>query len=339
MKKTHLKMIGKILLSGVLAFVILTCFSFFYYNLPVHSESADGSTDYVWSPHSFFSQATEGFASGRTNNEGFFEKNDYDPDTPTDILIMGSSHMEAYQVCLDESTAGRLDAALEDENVYSIGVAGHDFYVCAKNLEAAVKKYSPRKYIVFEVGSLSFSEEKLQSVLDGTLSEIKSYSSGFLGFLQRNPFLRLMYTQAKYYFKNSSDNGDDMILSLFQEESQKNDSRIEFSPLLDELLEKMKNTVTGCVAEIIFLYHPGTIVASDGTLVLPSDEDLSKFAELCEKHGVILLDMSDRFASEYRENHILPYGFANSSVGQGHLNKYGHAMIADELCKLIKGVK
>ncbi len=48
--------------------------------------------------------------------------------------------------------------------------------------------------------------------------------------------------------------------------------------------------------------------------------------------------MGARFLREYEENHLLPYGFANSAVGKGHLNRYGHAMIADELYKLMEGV-
>ena len=49
--------------------------------------------------------------------------------------------------------------------------------------------------------------------------------------------------------------------------------------------------------------------------------------------------MSDRFLKEFNEGYILPYGFVNSTVGSGHLNRYGHAMIADEIYKRIEGMK
>ena len=36
------------------------------------------------------------------------------------------------------------------------------------------------------------------------------------------------------------------------------------------------------------------------------------------------------------ENHILPHGFSNTSVGSGHLNKEGHAMVAEAIYHRIK---
>ena len=42
---------------------------------------------------------------------------------------------------------------------------------------------------------------------------------------------------------------------------------------------------------------------------------------------------------EYNQNYILPHGFINSSIGNGHLNKYGHKMLAEELYKIIEEVK
>ena len=38
----------------------------------------------------------------------------------------------------------------------------------------------------------------------------------------------------------------------------------------------------------------------------------------------------------YKTRHILPYGFLNTKVGYGHLNRYGHEVIAKRLAKEIK---
>ena len=78
----------------------------------------------------------------------------------------------------------------------------------------------------------------------------------------------------------------------------------------------------------------------NGKLILKVDEkEKEKFSKLCEKNGIYLLDLSDRFKEEYEKNYILPYGFSNTSVGTGHFNKYGHEMVADELYKLIMRVE
>ena len=88
------------------------------------------------------------------------------------------------------------------------------------------------------------------------------------------------------------------------------------------------------------MYHPTTTLNNDGSLTLSSEnENVKEFEKLCQDNGIYFLDMSKRFKEEYEKNYILPYGFSNTSVGSGHLNKYGHEMVADELYKLIKEVE
>ena len=87
---------------------------------------------------------------------------------------------------------------------------------------------------------------------------------------------------------------------------------------------------------MIIVYHPAVAVNTDGSLNLAEDGAKSDFAQACEDNGIIFLDMSERFTTEYETNHVLPHGFANSSIGSGHLNRHGHAMIADELYNMIK---
>lgn len=48
------------------------------------------------------------------------------------------------------------------------------------------------------------------------------------------------------------------------------------------------------------------------------------------------MDMTDEFKALYEEKHILAHGFVNTAVGRGHLNKYGHRVIAQTLAEKIK---
>ena len=45
--------------------------------------------------------------------------------------------------------------------------------------------------------------------------------------------------------------------------------------------------------------------------------------------------MSQQFLDYYRQNNILLHGFSNTHIGEGHYNKYGHAVIADVLYNTI----
>ena len=65
--------------------------------------------------------------------------------------------------------------------------------------------------------------------------------------------------------------------------------------------------------------------------VASSPEYLRAFSEACEAAGVLFVDMSERFLQAYEAEHILPHGFANTAMGQGHLNADGHRLVAEAL--------
>ena len=119
------------------------------------------------------------------------------------------------------------------------------------------------------------------------------------------------------------------------------EEEIKFNEQLTwEVLNKIKNKVANKV-KVIIVYHPNISLSADGNLEFINSEkkEIEKFSELCQENEIYFLDMSERFKYEYYSNHILPYGFSNTTIGKGHLNKYGHEMIAEELYKVIKGVE
>lgn len=59
------------------------------------------------------------------------------------------------------------------------------------------------------------------------------------------------------------------------------------------------------------------------------------FKNCCKEYNIEVIDVTQRFISNYEENYELPYGFANTLPGKGHLNKVGHELIADELYRRI----
>ncbi|GHV00259.1 hypothetical protein FACS189483_10210 [Spirochaetia bacterium] len=88
--------LGKIITAGMMALFVLTIFCLVYYNIPVHVTSKSGTTDYVWGKYAYYSKMTEGFGTGRMNNEGFNNLEDYNAQS-IDILLMGSSQNAAKQ--------------------------------------------------------------------------------------------------------------------------------------------------------------------------------------------------------------------------------------------------
>ena len=185
MFKKTLSWLLKAGVSGILAFAILTGFCMLYYNVPVHYETLDGATDYSWEKDKFYSRGTEGFAWGKTNNEGYLNTFDYTEGMNIDILFMGSSHTEAFNTAINKSSAAVLGQLLPDKTVYNIGTSGHTFMVCADNLENAVNKYKPTKYVIIETTDLSYNDKELQQAIDGTVPDLSSRSGGIVELLQK----------------------------------------------------------------------------------------------------------------------------------------------------------
>ena len=267
----------------------------------------------------------EGFGFGWTNNEGYNNTYDYEHGMNIDVLVMGSSQMEAVQVEQRECASAEL-ASISGMRVYNIGISAHYFSRCIQNLAAAVRKYQPSKYIVMETSSVTFTDDDLKEILS---SRVPATERGTLRLLMRkNPYFFLLWVQAHDYISNN-----------FKKPPQK--SNATSNPVfLSEILNNMKETAAESGAKIVVVYHPSVSLNKDGTMSINGSPDTVKqFSELCTQNGIYFLDMSNRFLSEYENQHVLPYGFMNTSVGKGHMNRYGHRMFAEEIYKLIQRIE
>ncbi len=325
--------IGRVILAGIFAFLILSAFCLFYYNVPIHHANPDGSTDYKWKANDFYARGTEGFAMGRTNNEGFLDAIDCEAGMPIDVLLMGSSQIEGFNVAMEDTVAARMNDQLEHKTVYSIGMSEHVFETCCCNLEAALERYRPA-CVVMETAGCLFPDEMLSVMAEGSRAELSSRADGIIGLLQKSDYLRLLYAQKEKYQKAQA-SGQEIDLPDSSGDDAQNDDI-----LLAQLLQKLSDTAAAHGARLIILYHPGTEVQADGSLRLTgSRKAKEQFRAACAEAGIDFLDMSERFLAEYESAHVLPYGFSNTPVGSGHLNRQGHAMIADELCRLLAEVE
>lgn len=107
---------------------------------------------------------------------------------------------------------------------------------------------------------------------------------------------------------------------------------------LNSFLSKIRSDARDL--DVIIFYHSKTQIDGDGNYVDPTDPDAREaFIATCAANNITFVDMTESFVNLYNEEHILAHGFANTAVGYGHLNKYGHAIIAEELAKVIQGVE
>lgn len=338
------KMLGKVIIAGFLAFIILNFLGLFYYNSPISDNKFDKTankiTNYKYESMKYYTRGTEGYGIGYINNDGYFNNFDYYPDMPINILMMGSSQVEAMQVNQKESMSSVLNDMLGEENiVYNIGISGHYFLQNVNNLNLAIEKYKPKDYIIIETFQVKYTKNELIDTLNKKTSETDIDSNEnfskikdneiFRTIYRKSPFLKLFFYQMQEFKKIQKNDLDN---------NENNDEKIEFNEeLTNKLLEKIKKETSIANIQPIIFYHPTTTLSENGELILSKEkEEVEKFSELCKNNKIYFLDMSERFKREYEENHILPYGFNNTTVGTGHFNKYGHKMVAEELYQLIK---
>jgi hypothetical protein len=316
--------------AGFIAFLVLTLLCFVYYHIPVHGDSQTGATDYVWEAHAYYNKMTEGIGYGRMNNEGFNNLQDFNGQN-IDILLMGSSQMEGTNVPQTRASAVLLNYFLkENKFAYNIGMSGHNFIHSASNLETAVRRYKPRDYVVIETMSIMFDAKSLDDVLENTVKRIPSYEHGLIYFLQKIPYLRLLYFQ----YKNIRGQTEDDELVKVASPMNKN----IYTQKLNAVMARLRQISEDNNVKPLIFYHPRLILNKDGSASADtSGEYLDVFKNACAANGVSFIDMTEVFINAYNTRHILPHGFLNTAVGAGHLNKNGHAMIAAELFSHIQG--
>ena len=332
MKTTSFKSIViwflKVFAAGIISLAVLSVISYFYSYTGIHITNPTKSTDYTWLPGQKMNNMKEGFSSVKIDINGF--NNLEIPNQQIDILLMGSSHMEAYQVNPDENCGFLLNELMTEYFTYNIGISGHTIYRITDNIESALNKYAPSKYVVIETNTVQLDIDLMNEVISGESTPIKSHDSGLLFYLQKIPAFKPLYNQLDNWIKTKSNEEDNDIP---QETVITNEYRLILSDFLKiTVREANKHGVT----PIIF-YAPNEHLSKDGMLTFETDEKYFKvYKETCEELGIVFIDMSDSFFELYNNNKTLAHGFSNTAVGVGHLNRYGHSKIAETLTAEIR---
>ena len=329
MKKGFLKLIllrlCKLCISAVLVLLLLSVVTFFYNYTGIHVTNKSGATDYNWQKNQIMFNLKEGFSFVRMDENGF--NNVALPENDIDILLMGSSHMEAYQVNQNENCAALLNDYMPDLFTYNIGVSGHTIYRLADNIEAALREYRPEKYVILETNTVSLSINEMQKILDGSASAIKSYDSGVLFYLQKIPAFKPLYNQLENWLNVKIESSDSAPAQKVETVIPEN-----YETVLTEFLKSISDSANEYGVVPVIFYAPNESLTGDGELVFQTDEKYYEiYKDVCEETGIVFIDMSPYFLDLYENSNVLAHGFANTAVGVGHLNRHGHKMIAEVL--------
>lgn len=317
----------RIVWAVLITVLVLSLFALLYSYAGIHLTNATNSTDYKWRANELKATMSEGFAWLRMDKNGF---NNEDIPKRIDTLIIGSSHMEAVQMKHDENVSGRLNDLLS-QSIYNIGVSGHTIYRCVDNYKSAIEEFSPQKYSITEISTVSLSVSEMQAVIDGSANRILSYDSGLIYYLQLLPAFRPVYKQLENWAKLQNPvegGGTTQVVGSLPE---------EYADTLHSFLSLISDTAKENNITPIIFYHPSEELNSDGKVTYNTDQIyFDCFASTCEDIGIVFVDMTDSFKNLYATEHQLAHGFINTAIGSGHLNKYGHRVIAEKLADVIQ---
>lgn len=313
----------KIFISCFLSVSILSLFSYQFYYFGLNRANPTHATDFVSMPNQTLVQRQEGFAVSKTDKNGY--NNAYTPKAEKiDILLMGSSQAKGQNVSPEKNMGYLLNDLLPDFYTYSIAEDSHTLYTNVQNINYAIKEY-PTRYVVLQTNTIELSCDDMHKVCLGKYEKVQLDAGPYVDILKKYlPVSRLVFNQMKRWLTDD------------EEPIEEDFTGLEYKNMLDAFLKKTIQTQK----KIIIFYHPTTKLDKSGNMINTTNPDaLSVFREVCEKNGIVFVDMTKDFEKLYYEEHHLPYGFINTSLGEGHLNEYGHRVIAERLAEVIRSLE
>lgn len=327
---------GKTAAAGAVAVVILSVLMLGYSFIPVHIENPDGNTDYIWPADSVWFRVTEGIGYGKFDGNGF---NNPEVIEHPDVLLLGSSHMEAQYVPQSDNVAAVMCDLFDGEHeVYNLGISGHTIFKTCQYLPRNIELYSDSvKYVILETFFVSVTEDDVDNVLRHTVQFASSKHSRVMQFVNEVPGLRILDHQRKVGFLDLFRDGGrrKKVFSIDGSEYAPEVSESDL-PAYDRLFQYLEDIEADTGVELIVFYHPTETFDGEGHILFEKGTAFEAFADAAAAHGIDFIDMSDDFTRMFYEEHHVPHGFCTGRLGTGHLNSYGHRACAEALVKFIR---
>lgn len=335
MKKT-VKILFKCIIASTISIILLSMFSLIYYNPPVAIQQPDFITNFKFKENSKWSYMLEGFGHGVTDNLGY--NNAYYTDcTEPDIVFIGSSHLEALQVPQEDNCVYLLNEKFDKDNLsyndfkcLNLGISANAFEVSVSNFPYVIDKYKDAKYIVIETSNVKFSPTMLDDIAEGKF-HVPEEEKGFAHKIARSiPYIRFINKKI-----NEANTAKADIEPLANDLNADDDINIyidKMNAILHELSEKSaENDI-----KLVVLLHQRFWEDTDRNIITEnSAKYIDSFKECCENNNIKVIDVTKEMIEVYKKDFDFSYGFSNTAPGEGHLNKTGHRIIAEEVYKNI----
>lgn len=326
MKKNRKKQIFQWALALLAGFAVVNALCFFYERQPGWLDTPNGAAPSVWRPEALILHGTEGYGVARVDRNGFLNPEGTLADRY--VLMMGSSHTQGKEVRPAQRYSTLVNSYFSEEDglltVYNIASDGNFLPSQIRHFGAALAAFPNAGAITMEIGSTDVTPQELRDAQNqAAYAPVSFDSAGRLkGTVKESlPLLSLLK-------KN--------IQTLRAKAAEGDEGPYDYETELDATLSLIRSEFDGPIA---FVYHPTTEIQPDGSLKLGYSDTWDIFCRVCEKNGIDVIDTGPRFARLYETEGQLPYGFANTTPGSGHLNAQGHRILAEEIISYLEELR
>lgn len=338
MKKSFFIQIMQWICALLLGMTIVSAIGFFYYRPVGWLEREKNATSAVWEPNTVIVNFLEGGGIVRVDSRGYTNPWGKELDDEL-VLCIGSSHVQSKELMENKKYTSLLNEMLTSEDKIKVYNLSRDAYLYPEivaGFSAAIQEFPQAKIVVIDISNTNYSLEELEEALNqreysaeqtgdklyAELSAVEKLKIKIKDYLPITSILKHQMAQIQGTKADTIGAAKDT-----QEVSER-----QYAEALDATMKQMREAFSG---EIIILYHPSVFLNEDGSMSLNQPEYYDVFEEVCQQNEIVFADMGEDFLQAYEERQEIPYGFYNVTMGEGHLNKYGHKMIADRLYELI----
>lgn len=335
--------------AAVVALLICNMLAFVYERPVGWIELQQGATHSIWRPGALLIHGIEGRGVYTVDSNGYINENKKLGNKYT--IVIGASHTQGKEITKGERYSDLLNEALTSETdelaVYNLSSDAYFFPDIIQGFSASVQAFPNAERVIIETGSIQYEADVIEKAMDQRIFDENQMGAGVFSSSSAKEKIKFWIKEtfpliSRYKGQLETYQSQKMNVAKENKEVKKNIKEagekfdiISYKQSMNKALRLIRNEFDG---EIIILYHPNVTLGEDGMSVTTSIVD-DIFTELCKDNNIVLINVADQFLEEYESNYLVPYGFNNTSMGVGHLNKEGHRMIAQAVMKHIEEEK
>lgn len=311
-------------------FLIVNTICFFYERPVGWYDTINGVSTSVWHPGKLIVHGTEGYGRIMVDENGFLNPSGQLADEY--ILMLGTSHTQGKEVNSEKRYSVLVNNRIASDNrlyTYNIAADGHFLPSQIKHFKAVTEVFKGADMITIEIGSTDYAVADLEKAVEQVEYAPEDSANYFsdMNYAERTrTFIKESFPLISRIRKQMQTAKD--IKEVNEVNTLSDIDMDQYSTVINKALKLMKSEYD---KPLVFIYHPRINIEKNGTLSLVYSETWNTFKDACEKNGIDIIDCGADFIEVYNSSNKVPYGFSNTTLGDGHINEVGHQIIANEI--------